>query len=54
MTETTIIIDHRGRAVRAQRVAGWLGYGAISVDPSASVTADVTVVLGRDAVELSR
>jgi len=52
-TNTTIIIDHRGQGKRAERVASWLGRGAISVAPDGDNSADVTVILGRDMVGLS-
>ncbi len=45
---TTLVIDHRGQAKRAERVAGWLGRGVISVAPDGDNPADVTVVVGRD------
>jgi len=45
---TTAIIDHRGQARRAERVASWLGGGAIAVAPDGDSVADVTVILGRD------
>jgi hypothetical protein len=53
-SETTIVIDHRGRAERAERVASWLGCGVISVDPDGEKAADVTVILGRDMVGRGR
>lgn len=46
--DTTLIVDHRGRAKRAERVAAWLGGGVISVAPDGENPADVTVILGRD------
>jgi hypothetical protein len=49
-SDTTIVIDHRGRTERAERVASWLGCGVISVDPDGEKEADVTVILGRDMV----
>jgi LCP family protein required for cell wall assembly len=46
--DTTLIIDHRVQAARAERVAGWLGLGAVAVEPDSENPADVTVVLGKD------
>jgi LCP family protein required for cell wall assembly len=46
--DTTLIIDHRIQASRAERVAGWLGLGAVVVEPDSESPADVTVVLGKD------
>ena len=52
--DTTAIIDHRGQARRAERVASWLGGGAIAVAPDGDSVADVTVILGRDMVGSGR
>jgi LCP family protein required for cell wall assembly len=52
--DTTLIIDHRGSARRAERVAAWLGGGAISVAPGDDDSTDVTVVLGRDMADRLR
>jgi LCP family protein required for cell wall assembly len=49
-TNTTYVVDHRGGARRAERVATWLGRGVISVAPEGDNPADVTVVIGRDLV----
>lgn len=49
-TEKSLIIDHRGRARRAERVADWLGRGVIAVAPDGTNPADVTVIVGRDMV----
>ena len=51
---TTLVIDHRGQARRAERVAGWLGRGAISAAPDGDNPADVTVVVGRDLAGAGR
>jgi len=53
-SETTVIVDHRGRARRAERVADWLGKGVISVQPDGQNPADVTVIVGRDLVGRER
>lgn len=50
-TDTTLIVDRRGKTNRAERVASWLGRGAISVAPDGENPADVTVILGRDLVD---
>jgi LCP family protein required for cell wall assembly len=47
-TGSTLILDHRGQARRAQRVAGTLGMGVISAVPDGDNPADVTVILGGD------
>ncbi len=47
-SETTLIVDHRNSARRAERVAGWLGKGVLTVEPDGENPADVTVILGRD------
>lgn len=47
-SDTTVIVDHRNSARRAERVQGWLGKGVLSVDPKEESEADVTVILGRD------
>ncbi len=52
-TDTTLIIDHRGRPRNAERLARILRVGAISVAPDGENPADLTVVLGRDIVENS-
>jgi LCP family protein required for cell wall assembly len=49
-TDTTYVVDHRGGARRAERVAAWLGRGVISVAPDGDNPADVPVVTGRDLV----
>jgi len=49
-TDTTYVVDHRGGARRAERVASWLGRGVISAVPDGDSPADVTVVVGRDLV----
>jgi anionic cell wall polymer biosynthesis LytR-Cps2A-Psr (LCP) family protein len=49
-SDTTYVVDHRGGARRAERVATWLGRGVISVAPDGDNPADVTVVIGRDLV----
>ena len=49
-TDTTYVVDHRGGARRAERVASWLGRGVISASPDGDNPADVTVVIGRDLV----
>ena len=53
-TTTTLILDHRGQARRAQRVAGALGVGVVSAAPDGDNPADVTVVLGGDYGSASR
>ncbi len=53
-TGTTLILDHRGQARRAQRVAETLGLGAISAAPDGDNPADVTVILGGDFGSLGR
>jgi LCP family protein required for cell wall assembly len=45
---TTLILDHRGQARRAERVAALLGGGAISPAPDGDNPADVTIVIGAD------
>jgi LCP family protein required for cell wall assembly len=50
LTDVTYVVDHRGGARRAERVASWLGRGVISAAPDGDNPADVTVVLGRDMV----
>jgi len=47
-TEQTLVVDHRGRARRAERVADWLGRGVVSAQPDGNNPADVTVIIGRD------
>jgi polyisoprenyl-teichoic acid--peptidoglycan teichoic acid transferase len=47
-SDTTLVVDHRTQARRAERVAGWLGMGAVAVAPDSENPADVTVVLGKD------
>jgi len=47
-SETTLIVDHRNSARRAERVAAWLGKGVLTVEPDGENPADVTVILGRD------
>ena len=47
-SDTTVIVDHRNSARRAERVAAWLGRGVLTVRPDGENPADVTVVLGRD------
>lgn len=47
-TETTVVLDHRGHARRAERVASAVGGGVISADPDGDNPADVTVILGSD------
>ncbi|MBN1458324.1 MAG: LCP family protein [Armatimonadetes bacterium] len=47
-TETTVILDHRGHARRAERVASAVGCGVISADPDGDNPADVTIILGSD------
>ena len=47
-TETTLILDHRGYARRAQRVASAVGCGVISAEPDGDNPADVTIILGSD------
>ena len=47
-SEMTLVVDHRGRARRAERVAEWLGRGVISAQPRGDDPADVTVIVGRD------
>lgn len=47
-SDTTLVIDHRNSARRAERVAAWLGRGVLSVDADGENPADVTVILGRD------
>jgi LCP family protein required for cell wall assembly len=51
---STLVIDHRGQTRRAERVAGWLGRGVISVAPDGDNPADVTVVVGRDLAGAGR
>ncbi len=53
-TGTTLILDHRGQARRAQRVAEALGLGVISAAPDGDNPADVTVVLGGDFLSAAR
>ena len=45
---TTLVIDHRSSARRAEQIAAWLGKGVLSVDPDAENPADVTVIVGSD------
>jgi len=52
-SEITLVVDHGSSAARAERVAGWLGMGAVSVLPGVAGQADVTVVVGRDMVARS-
>jgi len=47
-TDTTLIIDHRGRTREAQRLAEVLRGGVISVNRDGDNPADVTLILGRD------
>ncbi len=47
-SDTSLIIDHRTQASRAERVAKWLGMGAVAVEPDSENPADVTVVVGKD------
>lgn len=49
-SETTLVVSHGRSAGRAERVAGWLGRGAVTVAPAGRTQADVTVVVGRDLV----
>ena len=49
-SETTLVVDHGSSAARAERVAQWLGKGAVSVAPGAQSQADVTVIVGRDII----
>jgi LCP family protein required for cell wall assembly len=53
-SEATLIVDHRGRPRRAERVQDWLGKGVISVQPDGDNPADVTVIVGRDLVGQGR
>jgi len=45
---TTLILDHRGRTKRAERVSQVLGRGVVSAEPDGECPADVTVILGTD------
>jgi hypothetical protein len=47
-TDTTLIIDHRGRTREAQRLAEVLRGGVISVNRDGDNPADITLILGRD------
>jgi len=53
-TATTLIVDHRGQARRAERVQTVLGGGVISAAPDGQNPADVTVILGDDLASGSR
>jgi len=47
-TDTTVIVDHGGSTLRAERVAGWLGKGVVTVSPRDNNPAEVTVIVGKD------
>jgi hypothetical protein len=49
-TGTTLIVDHRGQARRAERVQSVIGGGVVSAAPDGQNPADVTVILGEDLV----
>jgi hypothetical protein len=49
-TDTTVIIDHRGRVEDARRLAELLQGGVISVSRDGDNPADLTLILGRDMV----
>ncbi len=53
-TATTLILDHRGQARRAERVSSVLGRGVISAAPDGDNPADVTIVLGADIARAAR
>ncbi len=53
-THTTLIVDHRGQARRAERVQTVIGGGVVSASPDGQNPADVTVILGDDLVGRSQ
>lgn len=48
MSDTTVILEHRGHTRAAQQLAAALGAGVVSSAPDPDSQADLTVILGRD------
>jgi len=48
MSNTTVILEHRGHSRAAQQLAAALGAGVVSSAPDPDSQADLTVILGRD------
>lgn len=54
MSDTTVILEHRGHSRAAQQLAAALGAGVVSSAPDPDSQADLTVILGRDLAGSAR
>jgi LCP family protein required for cell wall assembly len=54
ISDTTVILNHRGHGRAAQQLAAALGAGVVSSAPDPDSQADLTVILGRDLAGSTR